>query len=495
MSDISKQIVALLVTKDLYKAKLLISESLNQKIGLLLEEKLISYAPTIHSSNLFEDDNKAMPPTNSQVFTDQEQTELKWPKKSYISNPTTLDMVRQIADGIAIKVGTQALKLGTWGKAIGIPLIAAGTIDAGWQTKNTVEELNANTDALAKADQLKASIAARENNNSSQSNVVGVTPKELLSTAKDPNYVLPWWTSVQAAGTKVAVQGLNTLIGALGTNVARDTAAGAIEKQMVAKAEEAVAANMATQSRRPRIVGGSGQSPIIQNNLGAKDLETFERPGYYQDVMYDIATKWNDAAPGLKRFLSMSKERVISKVAAKGAENVTLSPVPGSMPALGAPAQEIETARKELAVANTNYGANSEELLAAAAKAKAKTSGSDLLAALLPMPIKPLAGVATALGASETGIGAGAVVTQSLWPKWQADVIDRMHPPATPTGATNLVKEKKITFNFNNSSNPNTVQQNFPYVFNSTEDPVTGRGVVVNAVNQRVYSDDLAPKK
>jgi hypothetical protein len=47
MSETSQQIVSLIVSKEFNKAKNLITESMNEKLGLLLEEKLMEYAPTL----------------------------------------------------------------------------------------------------------------------------------------------------------------------------------------------------------------------------------------------------------------------------------------------------------------------------------------------------------------------------------------------------------------------------------------------------------------
>ena len=48
MSEISKNIVSLIVSKEFHKAKTLIREAMNNKLGLLLEEKLLEYGPTLH---------------------------------------------------------------------------------------------------------------------------------------------------------------------------------------------------------------------------------------------------------------------------------------------------------------------------------------------------------------------------------------------------------------------------------------------------------------
>ena len=48
MSEISKNIVSLIVSKEFHKAKTLIHEAMNNKLGLLLEEKLLEYGPTLH---------------------------------------------------------------------------------------------------------------------------------------------------------------------------------------------------------------------------------------------------------------------------------------------------------------------------------------------------------------------------------------------------------------------------------------------------------------
>ena len=48
MSEISKNIVSLIVSKEFHKAKTLIHEAMNNKLGILLEEKLLEYAPTLY---------------------------------------------------------------------------------------------------------------------------------------------------------------------------------------------------------------------------------------------------------------------------------------------------------------------------------------------------------------------------------------------------------------------------------------------------------------
>jgi len=48
MSEISKNIVSLIVSKEFHKAKILIHEAMNNKLGILLEEKLLEYAPTLY---------------------------------------------------------------------------------------------------------------------------------------------------------------------------------------------------------------------------------------------------------------------------------------------------------------------------------------------------------------------------------------------------------------------------------------------------------------
>ena len=47
MSEKSEQIVSAIVSKEFNKAKELITESMNEKLGILLEEKLEEYAPTL----------------------------------------------------------------------------------------------------------------------------------------------------------------------------------------------------------------------------------------------------------------------------------------------------------------------------------------------------------------------------------------------------------------------------------------------------------------
>ena len=58
MSEISKNIVSLIVSKEFHKAKTLIHEAMNNKLGILLEEKLLEYAPTLYEQDE-EDDQVA----------------------------------------------------------------------------------------------------------------------------------------------------------------------------------------------------------------------------------------------------------------------------------------------------------------------------------------------------------------------------------------------------------------------------------------------------
>ena len=51
MSEISKNIVSLIVSKEFHKAKMLIHEMMNNKLGILLEEKLLEYAPTLYEQD------------------------------------------------------------------------------------------------------------------------------------------------------------------------------------------------------------------------------------------------------------------------------------------------------------------------------------------------------------------------------------------------------------------------------------------------------------
>ena len=51
MSEISKNIVSLIVSKEFHKAKTLIHEAMNNKLGILLEEKLLEYGPTLYEQD------------------------------------------------------------------------------------------------------------------------------------------------------------------------------------------------------------------------------------------------------------------------------------------------------------------------------------------------------------------------------------------------------------------------------------------------------------
>ena len=56
MSEISKNIVSLIISKEFHKAKTLIHEAMNNKLGLLLEEKLLEYGPTLYEDTDITDD-------------------------------------------------------------------------------------------------------------------------------------------------------------------------------------------------------------------------------------------------------------------------------------------------------------------------------------------------------------------------------------------------------------------------------------------------------
>lgn len=51
MSEISNSIVSLIISKEFHKAKTLIHEAMNNKLGILLEEKLLEYAPTLYEQD------------------------------------------------------------------------------------------------------------------------------------------------------------------------------------------------------------------------------------------------------------------------------------------------------------------------------------------------------------------------------------------------------------------------------------------------------------
>lgn len=58
MSEISKNIVSLIVSKEFHKAKMLIHEAMNNKLGILLEEKLLEYAPTLYEQDEEDDQDE-----------------------------------------------------------------------------------------------------------------------------------------------------------------------------------------------------------------------------------------------------------------------------------------------------------------------------------------------------------------------------------------------------------------------------------------------------
>lgn len=77
MTTESNQIVSLLLSQNLHAAKKLISETLNKKLGVLMEEKLIAFGPTIHSVTLTE-----------QGTPEEEETYERFMKETELNTPT-----------------------------------------------------------------------------------------------------------------------------------------------------------------------------------------------------------------------------------------------------------------------------------------------------------------------------------------------------------------------------------------------------------------------
>lgn len=163
MSNISKQIVSAILSENFYKAKELISEALNGKLGVLMEEKLISFGPTIHSpsNKLFEDDADAA--KWRRKVQDQMDRQSKIPPDVLDSHPagnmpagsvhlgnpilrdsTSFDQALVFGGGGVAGLGMKLLKSPNLGlKVVGASLIAAGLTPAGldiWNTFNTGQE-------------------------------------------------------------------------------------------------------------------------------------------------------------------------------------------------------------------------------------------------------------------------------------------------------------------------------------------------------------------
>ncbi len=82
MSETSEQIVSLIVSKEFNKAKALITESMNEKLGLLLEEKLMEYAPTLFETKILDKVGKEDGDIDNDGDTDKSDGYLKNRRKA-----------------------------------------------------------------------------------------------------------------------------------------------------------------------------------------------------------------------------------------------------------------------------------------------------------------------------------------------------------------------------------------------------------------------------
>ena len=95
MSEISKNIVSLIISKEFHKAKTLIHEAMNNKLGLLLEEKLLEYAPTLYEDTDITDDPEYQEEQRKKRAFNQKHPDTDFDKLAKIQqetnpgNPTT----------------------------------------------------------------------------------------------------------------------------------------------------------------------------------------------------------------------------------------------------------------------------------------------------------------------------------------------------------------------------------------------------------------------
>ena len=463
MSDISKQIVALLVTKDLYKAKLLISESLNQKIGLLLEEKLISYAPTIHSSNLFEQGTPAVDPTLERQTVDAGGKNPHLKKKDpYITAPTYWDMARQFLDGSAIKFGTQLMKFGLPGKIVGGGLVVAGGLDAAWQAGNTVKQLADNTRAEAAAIQQDLAISKRINNERGKL-TIGVNDADLSNQGSNKNYTVPFGTAVKQAGLNLTSQAINMITGSTIAGRGLQLRASAAEQAEAAEVVATARGNIATTIATTR-------APVPVTDL----------PRHYNVAISDFYIK-----PFGNKFIGSTKQSVVDRVAQAAAEEIRLA---GARRRADTP--EVTKAIEDVYLGRTNYG-TSEQTARDQMMAAAKMSGNaDVdVTAILPQGAKQVSKIATAAGVGKnTGLGVGIGI--QLLPNWQQEFTDMMHPPQTAEQAQAIINSASDIFARKNSSNSNVFQDNSEFVRQASEDRRTGKDVITSASGMRQYAQN-----
>ena len=494
MSDISKQIVALLVTKDLYKAKLLISESLNQKIGLLLEEKLISYAPTIHSSNLFEGDGDAVAggiyPTRPRAdaikaaaaainYDDETEVDEKAP---YVQPFTYGDMARQAGDGALIKFGTQMIRApGLVPKVVGGVALLGGAIDAGIQFVTTGQQLGQNSAALAK-NEIQKIIQGSKINPAPGSNLSGTNNQDMQAAAINPNYAERDSTAQLSAGMKLAQQFINTVAGGHLVGGGSKLLATKAEAKFLAPYRAEVDAAMEAN----RVARGSPHVPL-------KDIPPIVNT--QASNMNAELLKQADNPRVLDKFIGVDNRKAIDKIITDYQEIIKTQKVETRSGLVTTPdVRAANNALNRTEMTRDVFGEpvhTTAQKAAAAARAAAQT---DIALSTVPF-MRAAAPVAQGLlgSAWKKGIVPTAVATEILAPNYMSSINDYINPPATEADLMQKATNDRTIVQLSQQTNSSLPQNNAGMVILQSKNAF-GQDIFTNENGVRLYPGSF-PRK
>ena len=493
MSDISKEIVSLIVTKDLYKAKLLISESLNQKIGLLLEEKLISYAPTIHSSNLFEDGdpNKALSPgvypakkkdgSGDYVYMDDGNPEID--EKESIIKPTSYsDIARSALDGTLARTSLNLFKMpGAWPKVAGAVVGLGSLWDAGSQALDTFDQFSKNKKALADAQATEA-IQASKTNPQRNSSVSGTTENDLQSAANNNEYAISPNAAFAAMAMKYGTQALNMFLGNQLVSKPANWLAAYREGNV---AREIYNAEIASTSAQRTAAGLPPQLPFGPSNLGAS--EALNRAAHTAR-RGALAANPEVAQPSFERFIGQDRRKSVDRMVDRYTETISSQPTQaGQTPNVATVNAAIDYGQAVKSARGTLH----TPAQAAALDAQVKAEEKALLSHLPPVIRTPLTIGQSSAGAVASAIPAILAGGSALHPTWQDELRDMLFPPLTIEKADQKVKTDTDNVTRKRSTDAGTGVSNQGMVMIQSKNKRTGDHILTSPAGRQIYMDDI----
>lgn len=499
MSDISKEIVSLIVTKDLYKAKLLISESLNQKIGLLLEEKLISYAPTIHSSNLFEDGNpdKALPAgiypakkkdgSGDYVFMDDGKPEID--EKESIIKPTSYsDIARSALDGTLARTSLNLFKMPGVLPSVAGAVVGLGALwDAGSQALDTFDQFSKNKKALADA-QASESIQASKTNPQRNSSVSGTTENDLQSAANNNEYAISPGAAWGAMTMKYGAQALNMFLG----NQFISKPAGWLATSREGTAARTIYdAEIARTSAR-RIA--AGQLPELPLPFGPGELGAREALNRAADTARRGAPAANPAVAqsSWERFIGQDRKKSVDRMVDRYTETMSSQPTQaGQTPDVAT----VNTAIDYGQAVKKARGTPQTPAQAAALDAQAAAERESLLSHLPAVVHTPLKIGQSSAGGVASAIPAILAVGGALHPTWQDELKDMLFPPLTIERADQKVKTDTENIRRQRSIDAGTRMSNQGMVMIQSKNKRTGDDILTSPAGRQIYMDDIEKNK